>query len=134
MRKVTTSFITVTTIFILSATGAFLLFNLLESQAVVQSSWLKAGGAVAGFIILYVMLDRSFCRILQLKEPCLSGKQTLALIHLFQEDVKYHLLRAVFGWIDEVESGRELPYLLVQGRLAHLSTADSLQSCCPCHP
>ena len=121
MRKETASLASVCTIFVLSSAGALLLFRLLESQAKIEGSWYEAGGAMAGFVLLYLMLHRSYCRILQLQEPCLSGKQTLDLIHLFQEDAKYQILRVIFGWIDELEDGGELPSL--EHRLAVIDNA-----------
>ena len=98
MRKETASLASVCTIFVLSSAGALLLFRLLESQAKIEGSWYEAGGAMAGFVLLYLMLHRSYCRIVRLQEPCLSGKQTLDLIHLFQEDVKYQILNSRDCW------------------------------------
>ena len=93
---------------ILSGAGAFLLFKVLESHATVKGTWFDAGGAVAGFIIIHWMLDRSFQRIAQ---PSLTGAQTLDLIHLFQESCKYRYLRQMFVWIDELEAGEHMPSL-----------------------
>lgn len=109
MQKLGSGLAAVSAIFGLSALGSFLLFRLLESFAFISGSGYEAGGALAGFILLYWVLHRSFCRVLQLQEPRLTGRQTLDLLHLFQEDVKYRILRTVFGWIDEVEMGHELP-------------------------
>lgn len=95
--------------FALSAAGSFLLFRLLHSSAIVSGTGYEAGGALAGFILLYWMLHRSFCRLLTLQEPCLTARQTLDLIHLFQESVKARVLRTAFAWVDDVEAGRELP-------------------------
>jgi len=97
--------------FVLSAAGSFLLFRLLQSSATVSGTGYEAGGALAGFILLYWMLHRSFCKLLTLQEPCLTSRQTLDLIHLFQESVKARVLRTAFAWVDDVEAGRELPPL-----------------------
>ena len=97
--------------FSLSAVGAFLTFRLLHSSATLRGTHFEAGGALAGFMLLYWMLHRSYCKLVTLQEPCLTPRQTLDLIHLFQDSVKVRLLRIIFGWIDDVEAGRELPAL-----------------------
>ena len=106
MRDRILSVLIVAVLCMLSGAGAFLLFKLLESQATVKGTWYEVGGAAAGFIIIYWMLDRSFRRIAQ---PSLTGAQTLDLINLFQETCKYELLRQVFVWIDELEAGEQIP-------------------------
>ena len=114
MRNRASSVIVVAVLTVLSGAGAFLLFKLLESQATVRGTWYDVGGAAAGFIVIYWMLDRSFRRI---AEPSLTGEQTLDLIHLFQETSKYKLLRQAFVWIDELEAGEEIPSKEVRLRI-----------------
>lgn len=111
LQKYLTSLLAVVVNFSLSAFGSFLLFRLLHSSAIVTGARYEAGGALAGFILLYSLLHRSFCKLLTLQEPCLTPRQTLDLIHLFQESVKSRILRTVFGWVDDVEAGCELPPL-----------------------
>ena len=57
--------IVVSVIFLLSLIGAAVLFKFFESSALVKSRKYKAGGAVAGFIIIYALLYGSFDRIQQ---------------------------------------------------------------------
>lgn len=109
MHNNSRSLLVIIVLFVLSAIGAFLLFRLLESWVTIKGTWYEAGGAVAGFMILFWRLDRSFCRIRRIQDPSLTGEQTLDIIHLFQENVKYLLLRSAFRWIDELEAGQTIP-------------------------
>ena len=97
--------------FTLSAVGSLLLFRLLHSSATISGTGYEAGGALAGFLLLYWILHRSFCKLLILQEPSLTPRQTLDLLTLFQESVKARVLRVAFAWIDDVEAGREIPPL-----------------------
>ena len=106
MRDRISTVIVVAVLTVLSGAGAFVLFKFLDSHAMVKGTWYEMGGAAAGFIVIYWLLDRSFRRIAQ---PSLTGKQTLDLIYLFQETSKYKLLRQVFVWIDELEAGEDIP-------------------------
>ncbi len=55
----------VSVIFLLSLSGAAVLFKFFESSALVKSRKYKAGGAIAGFIIIYALLYGSFHQIME---------------------------------------------------------------------
>ena len=50
-------------IFILSLVGAFVLFKLLKSTAIIKKAKYQAGGALAGFLLIYGTLYGSFYRL-----------------------------------------------------------------------
>jgi hypothetical protein len=52
-------------IFLLSLTGAYVLFKFLKSYARIQRKDYQAGGALAGFLLIYAALYSSFDRIEQ---------------------------------------------------------------------
>lgn len=52
--------VVVTVIFILSLTGAFVLFKFLKSSALIKKAGYQAGGAIAGFLLIYGALYSSF--------------------------------------------------------------------------
>jgi hypothetical protein len=58
-------------LFALSLLAAVLLFKFFESTAVITTKEYKAGGAIAGFIIVFLMLFYAYSRIVPTKE--LSG-------------------------------------------------------------
>ncbi len=53
----------ISTIFVLSLLGAVVLFKFFESRAIVKTKKYQAGGAIAGFIILYSILYISYANI-----------------------------------------------------------------------
>lgn len=55
----------VSIIFLLSLSGAFVLFKLLKSYARIQRKGYQAGGALAGFLLIYAALYSSYDRIEQ---------------------------------------------------------------------
>lgn len=55
--------IVVAIFFILSLLGAVILFKFFKSSALIQGKTYQAGGAIAGFIILYVLLYHSYAKI-----------------------------------------------------------------------
>jgi len=93
-------------IFLLSLGGAAILFGLLNSYATIRGTGWEAGGAVAGFLIIFWSMHRML-RIFY--RPVLTSLQTLTLVQLFQEASKGKIIRAVFKWIDDIESGHPLP-------------------------
>lgn len=52
-------------IFILSLAGAYVLFKLLKSTAVIKKTGYQAGGALAGFLLIYGMLFYSYDKMAQ---------------------------------------------------------------------
>ncbi len=51
--------------FVLSLIGAFVLFKLLKSTAVIKKAGYQAGGALAGFLLIYSTLYYSYERMLK---------------------------------------------------------------------
>lgn len=56
--------------FILSLIGAFVLFKLLKSTAIVKKAGYQAGGALAGFLIIYITLVSSSERLSKNEKSC----------------------------------------------------------------
>jgi len=54
------SLIPIIVIFCLSLIGSFILFKFLKSSATIKKPTYRAGGAIAGFIIIYVLLFGTF--------------------------------------------------------------------------
>ncbi len=102
------SIIVVVILFFLSVLGAFCLFKILDSEAHLSGTGWSIGGACAGFVIIYKLLDKTFHKIYR---PVLPGDQTLALIHLFTDSVKGQLVRRVFEWIDALDNKEQLSSL-----------------------
>ncbi|MEJ2010076.1 MAG: hypothetical protein P8Z30_18295 [Acidobacteriota bacterium] len=63
---------TLSIFFLLSLGGAYVLFKLLKSSAVIKTHKYRAGGAVAGFLIIYGMLFGSYYKIAR-QGPTISG-------------------------------------------------------------
>ncbi len=93
-------------LFTLSLTGAFVLFYLLRSFANLSGTGWEAGGALAGFVIIYVILHQT---LIQLQRPILNVSQTLAITQLFQTSVVHEILGEVFKLIDQVEASEKIP-------------------------
>lgn len=55
--------VVVTVIFLLSLIGSFVLFRFFKSMAIIKGKTYQAGGAVAGFILLYSVLYGSYYKI-----------------------------------------------------------------------
>lgn len=62
------SLVVVITIFILSLIGAYILFKVLRATAMIKNTKFQAGGALAGFIILYGTMFQSYQRLQNVKE------------------------------------------------------------------
>ena len=60
--------VVVTVIFILSLVGAFILFKFLKSFALIKKAGHQAGGAIAGFLLIYGALYYSFDNLLETVE------------------------------------------------------------------
>jgi len=58
------SLISVSIFFVLSLIGAIVLFKYLKSSATIKKSEYQAGGAIAGFILIYGLLYTSYTSIL----------------------------------------------------------------------
>lgn len=91
---------------LLSLGTSFVLFYWLESFAVIKGTGIEAGGAIAGYLLVFWNLRRLLHR---LENPILNSLQTLSLVHLFQQNTKNEILRLCFDWIDDLESGIPLP-------------------------
>lgn len=59
--------IVVSVMFAISLGGAYILFRFLESQATIQKAGYKAGGALAGFLIILGILFGSYHKLVQAK-------------------------------------------------------------------
>ncbi|MBI5179061.1 MAG: hypothetical protein HZA04_07350 [Nitrospinae bacterium] len=55
--------IVIVTFFFLSLAGAVVLFKFFKSTAMVQSKQYQAGGAIAGFIIIFILLSQAYQKI-----------------------------------------------------------------------
>jgi hypothetical protein len=62
--------IIITIFFLLSLLGAFILFRFLESAAIIKSKKYQAGGAIAGFIIIFVALGAYYLEVEKSKSEC----------------------------------------------------------------
>lgn len=69
---------TISAFFLLSLLGAYVLFKYLKSEAQVSSRWYQAGGALAGFVIIYGLLYGSYYQIVS-HGPEITGKVAPAL-------------------------------------------------------
>ena len=66
----------VAAVFLLSLLGAVILFKFFESTALIREKAYQAGGAFAGFVIIYGLLFTSYYRIEQLKNEELTQANT----------------------------------------------------------
>jgi hypothetical protein len=66
------AFAPVAAMFVLSLVGAVILFRFFKSTALIRQKTYQAGGALAGFVIIYGLLFTSFYRFEQLKNQELS--------------------------------------------------------------
>ncbi|MCH8047223.1 MAG: hypothetical protein IID44_26270 [Planctomycetes bacterium] len=98
--------LTLSILFTLSLAGSVILCYWLRSYATVSGTGWEAGGTLAGFVILYSLL---YCTLIRMQRPSLNVSQTLALTHFFQTSVVHEILDEVFGLIDQVEAGDEIP-------------------------
>lgn len=64
--------LTISVFFLLSLTGAYILFKFLKSSALVKTRRYRAGGAVGGFLIIYGMLFGSYYQIAK-QGPTITG-------------------------------------------------------------
>lgn len=60
--------IVISVMFVISLGGAFVLFRILDSQASIQRAGYKAGGALAGFLIILSMLFGSYYKLVQAQD------------------------------------------------------------------
>lgn len=67
--------LTVSVFFLLSLIGAYILFKWLESSAVIQTPRYRAGGALAGFVLIYGMLYGSYYKMANQVAEQLAKKQ-----------------------------------------------------------
>ncbi|MFQ5902132.1 MAG: hypothetical protein ACE5JO_00420 [Candidatus Binatia bacterium] len=93
-------------LFALSLGGAVVLFKWLTSFAAIRGTVWEAGGAIAGFIIIYVLLYQS---LLRLQTPYLTGIQTMGVIQLYQESLAGQLLLMTFSLIDDIDEEKPIP-------------------------
>jgi len=68
------SAIAVGVVFTLSLVGAVVLFRFLKSSALIKAKTYRAGGAVAGFAIIYYLLSGSYYKIEALKNQELKSR------------------------------------------------------------
>ena len=61
--------VTVVVMFTLSLVAAFILFKVLKSSALIEKAGYRAGGALAGFLLVYAALYSSFQRLVQAEQP-----------------------------------------------------------------
>jgi len=88
-------------LFLLSLVAAFLLFKFLDSKAEIVSKGYKAGGAIAGFIIVYGMLYGSFYKISGAQEKLEEQKNTIEeLQSKISERDKFQQVRQFQGTIE----------------------------------
>lgn len=106
MREKWFSLLATVTISLLSLGTAFVSFYWLESFAAIKGTGIEAGGAIAGYLLVFWALRRLLHR---LEAPVLNSLQTLSLVHLYQQNTKNEIIRASFAWIDDVEAGNPLP-------------------------
>lgn len=59
----------VTVIFVLSLGGAIVLFKFLKSSAIIKKTGYQAGGALAGFLLIYGTLFYSFDKLIESNNP-----------------------------------------------------------------
>jgi hypothetical protein len=85
--------IVVTVIFILSLAGAFILFKFLKSFALIKKVGYQAGGAIAGFLLIYGALYYSFDNLLETVE--VWKPKTWAIVGMVkrQNDTKHESIR-----------------------------------------
>lgn len=67
--------LTVSLFFLLSLTGAYILFKFLKSSAIVKTHRYRAGGAVGGFLLIYGMLYGSYYQMANQIAEQLAKKQ-----------------------------------------------------------
>ena len=84
--------IVVSTLFSLSLLGAFVLFYFLKATAVVKNKRYQAGGALAGFIVLYSALSGSHIYI--------EENDCQQIIHDYEEMEKYSQNTVIKGQVN----------------------------------
>lgn len=82
------SLLVIITIFILSLLGAFVLFRFLKSTAGIENKKFQAGGALAGFIILYFTMFQSYEKLQDMDKIKEKLGQVQKLMESLQEKLK----------------------------------------------
>ncbi len=68
-----TSYWAVSIFFLMSLIGAVVLFRFLRSTALIKSKGYQAGGAVAGFLLIYSALFGSYARLIEVSTIRVTG-------------------------------------------------------------
>jgi len=119
------------TIFLLSLLGAVVLFRFFKSSAMIKRSTYQAGGAVAGFIVIYGLLTGSYYQIdqrnsSQLKNEIdeLNRKLAIQVVSGVVEPDRQPLkVRLVFDAVEPDSGGRfsfQVPGVLLESPTAAL--------------
>ena len=79
------SLVVVIMIFLMSMAGAYILFKTLKATAIIKNAKFQAGGALAGFIILYATMFQSFQSLHNIEET--ESKLKIALKSLERSEI-----------------------------------------------
>ncbi len=90
--------VTVVALLATSLAGAFVVFGRLQSFAEILSSWWSAGGAVAGFAIIYELLRRTL-------KSYQRGVMTVSLLRLYENHVVHEMTKALMQLLEFVGDG-----------------------------
>lgn len=110
--------VVVPVLFLLSLSAAVILFAFFKSTAVVQTKTYQAGGAIAGFIIVYGILHVSFYKISGYQATIEAQKKELsALKAQIGECNEYRKARDIQGTVDPYSDHTKLVLAVTEADL-----------------
>ena len=88
-------------LFTLSILGSIVFFWFLDSNAAINNKYIELGGAIAGFFVIYKLLEHSY----NYYSASISNEQALAIIRMWQEAQCSYYIR----YLSEIIDNNEIP-------------------------